>query len=242
LRRLSTPLLLAGAALVLASTPLLQDWLATPGHLDNTRMAGWARPNTPGGPTLPWAPVRLALAEGQFPVFPWLSLYILGLASGRWIVAGRHKSVVQLGVACLVLGGAMAGAWAGGLRNETLTVLERTLRFNVPFFPASPSEVLLLSGLVLTAVFVGISVEKRRELSSRGFLVTLGRASLSLLLLHVVLFREVSRPLGLWQALPPGTALAIMIGFVAVAALAARQWQRVGYRGGAEWMLRRIAP
>ena len=54
-----------------------------------------------------------------------------------------------------------------------------------------------------------------------------------------MLFREASRPFGLWQSLPPTTALAIMIGFVIFASLVARQWQRIGYRGGAEWMLRK---
>lgn len=242
LRRLPTAALLASAGLVLAATPLAQDWLATPAHLDNTRMAGWAESANAGGPTLAWAPLRLALVEGQFPALPWLALYLAGLVSGRWIAAGKAKSILWLGLASLTIGGAMAGAWAAGLRSHDLTLLERSIRFNVPFFPASPAEVLVLMGLVLIAVHVVLGLERRRPFSSRGFMVALGRASLTLLLLHVVLFREVSRPLGLWQALSPGVALSIMIGFVIVAGLAARQWQRIGYRGGAEWVLRRVAP
>jgi uncharacterized membrane protein YeiB len=136
----------------------------------------------------------------------------------------------------------MAGAWAAGSHDAELTLIERSLRFNIPFFPASPAEVLVLMGVVLLAVRVGLAFEVWRPFSSRAFMVTLGRASLTLLLLHVVLFREVSRPLGLWQALSPSHALSMMIGFVILAGLAAQAWQRVGYRGGAEWMLRGIAP
>ena len=70
--------------------------------------------------------------------------------------------------------------------------------------------------------------------------MTLGRASLTLLIAHVVLFREISRPLGAWQAFGRGASLAIIAGWIVLCALLARAWQRGGYRFGAEWLLRRV--
>jgi uncharacterized membrane protein YeiB len=239
LRRLPTWALLAAACTVLGLTPFVQDWLNTPGALNNPRMAGWIRGTQE---VVSGGHLRLAAAEGQFPIFPWLSLYIVGLAAGRWIHERNHRPITWLTLGCLGLGGAAAIAWAAGLQGARLDVLERTLRINVPFFPASPTEALLLLGAVLLAVRIGLLVDERRELSSRGPLVVLGRASLTLLLLHVVVFREATRPIDVWQNLSPSAALTTMIGFIFLAAIAAWRWQKIGYRYGAEWMLRKMAP
>jgi uncharacterized membrane protein YeiB len=71
-------------------------------------------------------------------------------------------------------------------------------------------------------------------------MVTLGRASLTIFLIHVWLFRELSRPLRIWSALDVGPTLATIAAFIVVSAYATRAWSRVGYRGGAEWLLRRL--
>jgi uncharacterized membrane protein YeiB len=73
-----------------------------------------------------------------------------------------------------------------------------------------------------------------------GVLVCLGRASLTLLLVHVVLFREISRPLGAWQAFSWPVSLAIIAGWIFLCVVLTRAWQRSGYRFGAEWLLRRL--
>jgi peptidoglycan/LPS O-acetylase OafA/YrhL len=84
-------------------------------------------------------------------------------------------------------------------------------------------------------------LETRRPLAHGHPLVTLGRASLSLLMLHVVLFREASRPIHWWRNLPAELALTVIFVFLALALVGSRLWQRVGYRYGAEWLLRKLA-
>jgi uncharacterized membrane protein len=241
-RRLPTKALWGLVVLLLVATPFVQEWLQTPGELSNPRMAGWADGRPGSGDVVAGGHLRLALAESQFPILPWLSIYVAGLACGRLIVEKKLREIRGVAITCLVLGGGMALLWFGGLRSNRLDVLERALRLNVPFFPASAVEVLLLLGVGTLALYVGQIVERRVQLSERGVLVVLGRASLTLLLLHVFLFREVSRPLDLWQSLSPGYALSWMIGFVVVAAIACRMWQRTRYRFGAEWLLRKLAP
>jgi hypothetical protein len=66
-------------------------------------------------------------------------------------------------------------------------------------------------------------------------------------MLHVWLFREASRwvtigqpPHTLWRGLDAWPALAVIAVFLALALAVSRAWQRVEYRFGAEWLLRRL--
>lgn len=237
-RRLPAWVLVLVAGLLLGATPFVQRWLETPPHLTNPRMAGWAA--RPGGDVLPWAALRVAVAEGQFPIFPWLTFFVVGVVGGRWIDEGRIGRVAVLGGAALALGGSFAAGYHL-LEVPFMLANWRAFRVPIPFFPASPTFVLLLVGIVCLAVAIAIRIERARPLSERGPLVALGRASLTLLLLHVVMFREWTRPIGVWQSLSAPYALVVLLGFVVVAVLAARAWQRVGYRYGAEWLLRQVA-
>ena len=108
------------------------------------------------------------------------------------------------------------------------------------FYPAGPGILLLLQAGVLLMLAVALHIERSRELDPRNPLVCLGRASLTLLLVHVVLFREISRPFGAWQAFDRYTSLAIIAAWIVLCVLLCRAWQRVGYRYGAEWLLRRL--
>ncbi len=235
-RRLPTSALLGLAFAVLAATGFVQAWLDTPLHLTNDYMAGRA-PSSPQQYTA----LRLALAEAQFPVFPWFSFFLAGLACGRWVSEGKLDLIAKLAGGVLGLG--LVGVIVhGSIVVPKTSVASRTLALNVPFFPASPTLVALLLAAVLIGIWAVMAIERRRALADANPLVTLGRASLSLLLLHVWLFREATRPVGMWQSLSLGAALAVLLGFIAFAALASRLWQKVDYKFGAEWLLRKLAP
>lgn len=235
LRRLPTAALLGLGLAILLATGVVQAALEVPTLLQNPYMAGRA-PNSPRE----WTALRIAVAEGQFPIFPWFSFYLAGLACGRFIAADEYRKVAALagavaGVGLIGVGVKLAMPAARG------TALWRTTALNVPFFPASPTLVALLLAAVLLGIWAVMAWDRKRPLTDHNPLVTLGRASLTLLLVHVWLFREATRPVGLWQALAVGPALAILVGFVLFAAVATRLWQRVDYRFGAEWLLRKLA-
>ena len=228
-RRMSTVGLLAAMVGIMAATPIVQLWLGTPDHLDNVQMRDLSRP---GGA------LRLALAEGQYPVLPWMAVFVAGFVAGRWIRDDRPMRIVGLGVA--VFGATALGYVALVISGpEAPAVLDRAFRIKLGFFPPSLSVV----GLMLSLGMIGIGgvllATRTRPPSDEHALVVLGRSSLTIFLLHVWLFREASRPLGLWSALAPGPTLAVIGAFAVLCAFAARRWQRVGYRWGAEWMLRR---
>lgn len=227
-RRLSTRGLLVACGVVLVATVAVQLWLPTPIPLHNPRMKDLG---------LPGGALRLAVAEGQFPILPWLCFYLAGFVAGRWIKEGQLERVAGLGVAFAILGG--GGHLLSGVIAHPW--VERAFELHLGFYPASVAIVgLLLGGALLLIAFVAW-VETRRSITKGHPLVTLGRASLTLLMLHVVLFREVSRPIGWWRGHSAELALTVVFTFVALAVVGSWLWQRVGYRYGAEWLLRKIA-
>jgi uncharacterized membrane protein len=236
-RRLSTRSLLAACAAVLALTVAAQHWLDTPTVLVNARMRDTS---------LPGGPLRLALAEGQFPILPWLTFYLAGFVAGRWILQNRPGRVLVLGLAFATLGGVgnltyEALSASGSLSPETGALLVRAFGLRLGFFPASITIVGFLLGGALALVAGMTWWEHRRPLAVTNPMVTMGRSSLTLLMLHVPLFRELTRPVGLWQGLTAEAALAVVLAVVAVAMLGSLLWQRRSYRYGAEWLLRRLA-
>ena len=241
-RRMSGRGLLIAAALVLLATPAIQLALGTPARLDNPRMAGILTETVDGGLRyLPWAPLRIAVAEGQFPIFPWIIFFLFGLWSGRCIAADDERAPLRLGLVCLAIGGGLAlvGLFA---HPASGTYLRRLTTLPVPFFPASPAIILLLAGGVLSATGLVVWRETKRPWSPIGWMPTLGRASLSLLWVHVYAFRELSRPIGLWQSLDATDAGLVLVGFTLACFLVAKAWSRIDFRFGAEWMLRKLAP
>ena len=107
-------------------------------------------------------------------------------------------------------------------------------------------DMLLLRGLAISASVCSIITMMHREIYNivvwNLFFLAINVVQLTLLILHVWLFREATRPIGVWQALEVGPATAVLFGFVVIAAVASWQWQRVDYRYGAEWLLRKLAP
>lgn len=228
-RRLPTWALLAGCGVVLGGTVAVQLWLPTPIPLSNPRMSDL---DMPGGA------LRLALAEGHFPILPWLTFYLAGFCAGRWIKAERIARVAGLGLAFVAVGLGGRGLMLLGAQHPGML---HGWELHLGFYPASIAIVgLLLGGALLLIAFVSW-IETRRPLSEGFWLVTLGRISLTLLMLHVVVFRELTRPIDMWRNLSSTTTLAIIFGFVVLSVIVSRRWQRVGYRFGAEWLLRKIA-
>lgn len=235
LRRLPTTALLGLGLGILAATGWVQASLEVPLRLDNPYMAGRSS-HSPAE----WTALRIAVAEGQFPIFPWFSFYLAGLACGRWIARDQLRHILTLAASVLAIGLLGVGLGAA-LPSAAASTLGRSTVLAVPFFPASPT----LAALLLAAVLLGIAAvmawDRRRPLRDYNLLVTLGRASLTLLIVHVWVFREATRPIGVWQALGISETFAVISGFVVLAAIGSRWWQRIDYRYGAEWLLRRLA-
>jgi len=156
------------------------------------------------------------------------------------IDAGRIRPLVVLGVVLVAVGGVGHLALAVSGATEP-SVLWRAFRFKVGWFPAPLSIVMPLLGAVMFILAGAIARERTRPLDSDHVLACLGRMSLTVFMVHAPLFRELSRPVGIWSALDPPATLAVVAAFTVLCLWLARRWSRVDYRWGAEWLLRRIA-
>jgi len=239
-RRLSTRGLLVAAAGVVAATPILQRWLGTPRMLTNDRMALKEPFEALAGGHL-----RVALAEGQFPVFPWLSMFLIGMVVGRLLAKEDRAGLRRLAVGVLLVGltlGALGllGEHVPALNFARVEPWRRIFGLPLGFFPATAAMILLLQAVVLWLITIATWVDGRAPWDQRSWMVCLGRISLTLLLVHVVVFRELTRPIEVWQSLSADEALAVIGLWTLLCAVAAKAWQRVGYRFGAEWLLRKL--
>ena len=241
LRRLPPRTLPLVAVAILLATPAVQAAMHTPLDLSNLRMAGVLYEKAGVRTFVDYAPLRIALAEGQFPIFGWLSFFVAGLAAGHAIAHGQSKRVLALGAGLLALGGALA--LLGALVPfDPRSVGDFATRFHVPFFPASPALLALLAGGVLVLTGWVLRDAEAFGLHEAHPMVTLGRGSLTLLLVHVYVFRELSRPVHMWRALEASQALMVLGSFSLLCFVVCYLWQRVDYRFGAEWLLRKLAP
>jgi uncharacterized membrane protein len=229
-RRLGVRGVLAVMLCVIAVTPLVQAWLDTPLRLANPRMRDLSHP---GGP------FRLALAESQYPILPWLSVYLAGFAGGLWIRRGQPGRVALLGAVALLAGGVGVLVYQAIGRGAP-ELVTRAFKVGIGWFPCSSSMVSLMLGLCMLLVAGGIALERRRPLGPYHPMVTLGRASLTIFMVHLPLFRELSRPVGAWGSLEAGATLGVIFGFLALCVVLTMAWRRHDFRYGAEWVLRKL--
>ncbi|MBI5551702.1 MAG: DUF418 domain-containing transporter [Desulfobacterales bacterium] len=232
LRRASDPWVLVLIGLCLIATVSVQNLLDTPLRLFNEDMAA---PQKPGGV------LRFALAEGFFPLLPWLAFFMTGLLAGRWLLAARKDKIVRLALAMLGLLVLLAAVDYLKLDFARQAPWLRFFRVNTTFYPALTPITLFLMAVSLCFLLAFVALEQKIDRFANGALTALGRASLTILIVHVALFRESLPLLGLFHRLSPTATvlatLAVLLGFT----LAALAWRKTGFKYGAEWVLRRLS-
>jgi len=145
---------------------------------------------------------------------------------------------VSASVVCFVLGLLLRLPAALAHRPVRKGALALITRFS--FYPASPVFVCVLLGVCLLLLAGFVALGRRRE-AALSWLVPLGRASLTLLVVHVVVFREGATRLGFARSFDMlGTLLTIVLVLASAAFLTSR-WGRSGYAYGLEWALRRLS-
>jgi len=233
-RRMSNRALLAACAAVLITAVVVRVWLQTPMAVGNAFMRDTSRP---GGV------FRLALAESQFPILPWLTFYLAGFVSGRWLLQEKTGRVALLGLSFMMLGGGGHGLLKLGVFTRQNVYLFRAFELHLGFFPASVAIVGLLLGGALLLIAGVSALENRWSMRKRNPMVTLGRISLTLLLIHVPIFRRVTRleSIDWFHGLDADTSLLVVFAFFFLALVAAWFWERVNYRYGAEWIFRKVS-
>ncbi len=229
LSRLPAPGLLLLYPLVFALTALAQGLLGTPLLLLDTRM---------GNASMAGGIARLALAEGHFPVLPWLALFISGMLAARCRKTGRVYPIAAAGLLLIAAGITLGVLYRHGYAFATRGAFFRFFVAVPYFYPAFPPIMLALNGTALLLLSGFLSM-KERGARAFGFLAPLGRASLTVLVVHTVMFNEVTRLLHLHRAFSGAAAMGVIAVTLLTFAVLCGVWGRYNYHYGLEWLVRR---
>lgn len=209
-----------------------QTWLSTPLALSDARMSDTG---------LSGGVLRLALFEGHFPVFPWLGMFCAGLWTGFMARDGKWRMIFLSG-AGLVAGGLVLWIIYGG--GHSFMIRGRWYRAFAllpGFYPPLPPLMILLAGISLLLAAAFRVIDRVRPFGDANPLACLGRASLSLLVVHIVVFCELFRLAGLYNGITEPVARVVLIVSITVLTALAMAWRRFGYRWGLEWLMRKVA-
>ena len=121
-------------------------------------------------------------------------------------------------------------------------LLVRITALSTYTFPLYPPAACILSGLGIGAIFVVTAQSKRRPSFPGLALANIGRASLTVFLLHIFLFREVLGWVGGTNKLAARQTGLVLAGALVALGSLAWMWRDKNYRYGAEWLMRRVAP
>jgi uncharacterized protein len=173
--------------------------------------------------------------NGTHPLLPWLAFLCAGMVLGRHLPLRSEwrRALIALGVAMVAV-----TYLAKHLFDDT--PLQRKLFATDPFSRSLNYTVCALGSSIVAFCVIGwIAGATRTNAVTRAF-ASAGRMTLTLYILHALVFNLVVNQ---WHAIRP-TGLDVALGFAAgfwlVGIVAAAGWQRVFGIGPAEWVYRRF--
>lgn len=211
---------------------MLQNHFETPLRLYNSHMAA---------PVGVKGVARYALAEGYFPIFPWIAFFMTGLLAGRWLKENRMERARHLALWLLLATAILALTYFIGPDFARREPLVRYFRLQLSFYSALTPLSLLLMAVSLLLFIAFCRFDQTHGFGQSHVLVCLGRVSLTFLMIHIAVIRESALYFGYWQTLPKIGTLFATLAILACFALIAKVWQRYRYKFGFEWLLRRVS-
>ena len=228
LRRLKPWQLLILSLLFLAATLAIRSSLDTPLAISNKRMADY---------TMQGGVWRLIIAEGHFSIFPWTAAFIWGAMSASWLHKQQQKRIIYFSITCALAGALLALAPSAGTND----IARRLMRFSTNMYTIPLSLFFLLNAASLLCIALFSSSKMQSLFSETNVLVCLGRSSLTILIVHVAIFRQAAIAASMFKLLNTAQTLGAIAAILIAFSLLARLWQKAGYKYGAEWVLRKLA-
>lgn len=228
LMRINTVYLAIFSLMIIIIPAFIQTWLNTPLMAGDNFMNDTSR----GGGVL-----RLIIAEGHFPLFPWMAFFIAGIICRRWIRDGVTGNILYSGLAAITAGFILKGLYNYGYFFATGGKFFRVFVFTPYIYPANPSLILILMGIALTFVYLFTFI--RKETVTVRITAKLGRLSLTWFFIHIILFNEVVRLWGVHQNISAIGTLSIISATLLLILLLSSKWEKYGYIFSIEWMMRR---
>lgn len=231
LRRFNSYMLFLTAAFILVFSVLLLSHYGMPRYFSNSFMRG---SYSAAGI------LKLASFSGNFPVFPWMALFIAGMASGRWIISGDYSNIFKTSCVMLLFGLILFLLNQGNLQFFNNDLGRRLLTVNLYMYPAYPVQFLFLSSVSLMLIYLAIAAGNKYSIWAENIIVLLGRTSLTVFIVHIVLIRNFMTFSGHWQSFSAAVTLLLQAAVIAVIMILVYFWNRTGFRYGFEWVLRKV--
>ena len=235
LLRLSSPTLVVLSLAILAATAGLQQWLQTPLLLSAERMNNTA---------LPGGVLRLALVEGHFPVFPWLSFFCAGIVAGRAIARNRRLFLLVAGAVLLGAGLLLTFLYFRGYSFATYGPFYRLFVFLPYTYPAVPSTMLILAGISFMLLYAFLTINNMQDVNASPAILRLlaptGRTAFSFFMLHIILVRQGGELLSFYKSFSQGWALTLIGGILAAIVALSITWKKYDYRFSLGWLMRMV--
>ena len=214
------------------SAAALQWWAFETDHDTRWLFGGWY------GATPYRSPRRLVFdtfVNGTHPLLPWLAFLCAGMVIGRYLplTASLRQLLAALGV--LMVAGTYLGNYLFGD-----TPLRARLFATDPFSRSLNYTICALGSSIAAFCVIGWIAERTRTSHLTRAFAAAGRTTLTLYVLHALVFNAVVirwhliRPTGL------DVALVFAGGFWLVAVVAAAMWQGRFGIGPAEWLYRKF--
>ncbi len=230
-RRMSTATLFAAAIIIIVASVVSLDIFNMPRYFSNGLMRGKF---SAAGILKP------ALFSGNFPVLPWLALFITGFISGRFISGREYFGLLKIAAAAFSIAVVL---FVIGEFNPVFaknSFCRRLMLVNLYMYPAYPIPFLTLSAASVLLVYIVLIAGERYTISGNNILVLTGRVSLSVFILHIVIIRNFMVYSGLWQSFSEPVTMLLQVAVIAAIMLLVFFWKRKDFRYGFEWLLRLV--
>jgi uncharacterized protein len=173
--------------------------------------------------------------NGTHPLLPWLAFLCAGMVLGRYLPLRPELRRLLVALGALMVAGTYL---AKSLFDDT--ALQRRLFATDPFSRSLNYTVCALGSSIVAFCVIGWVANATRTSRVTQAFAAAGRMTLTLYILHALVFNAV---VGRWQLIRPAgldVALAFAAGFWLVGIIAAAIWQRRFGIGPAEWVYRQF--
>jgi uncharacterized protein len=223
-------LLIGGVAAVGAAA--LQWWAFETGHDTSWLFTGWY---TWGQYRSPRRLLFDTFVNGTHPLLPWLAFLCAGMVIGRYLPLSSTLRRALTAAGVLLVGGTY---FARSVFDDTR--LRSRLFATDPFSRSLNYTLCALGSSIAAFCIIGWIANTTRSSRLTQAFAAAGRTTLTLYVLHALLFNAV---VNRWHLIRPAgldVALSFAAGFWVVAIVAAALWQRRFGIGPAEWFYRKF--
>ncbi len=183
---------------------------------------------------------RLIFAEGHFPLFPWLALFMSGVICSRWFNDKKNVKILIMSIILISISILFSWFYKHGYFFATGGKFFRMFIYLPYIYPPLPAFILLVSGIALLIVFLFSFLERGRFEGAVNILASVGRLSLSWFFIHIIIFNEFSSWIGIRNTLGSAETILLIIISIIIMIIISVKWNKRELKFTLEQLMRRV--